>query len=100
MCYMKSIVTPRVGVRELRQNLSVHLARVISGETLEVTDRGVPVAILAPLVAGESMLHRLSREGSLVRGEGDVLAVRGRHRAESARRSSRELQRERDDRRL
>ena len=89
----------RVGVRELRQNLSVHLARVIAGQTLEVTDRGVPVAILAPIAAGESMLDRLSREGRLVRGEGDMLAVRGRHRPPSARWSSRELQRERDDRR-
>ena len=30
----------RVGVRELRQNLSVYLERVIAGERLEVTDRG------------------------------------------------------------
>jgi antitoxin (DNA-binding transcriptional repressor) of toxin-antitoxin stability system len=35
MCYMK---TPaQVGVRELRQNLSVYLARVIAGEVLQVT---------------------------------------------------------------
>ena len=52
MCYMKAL--KKVGVRELRQNLSVHLARVIAGETLEVTDRGHSVAVLAPLVRGES----------------------------------------------
>lgn len=38
----------RVGVRELRQNLSVYLDRVKAGETLEVTERGVPVARLGP----------------------------------------------------
>lgn len=48
MCYMGE-ATERVGARELRQNLSVHLRKVIGGRTLEVTDRGVAVAILAPL---------------------------------------------------
>ncbi|MGP1674344.1 MAG: type II toxin-antitoxin system Phd/YefM family antitoxin [Candidatus Limnocylindrales bacterium] len=38
----------RVGVRELRQNLSVYLARVKAGETLEVTEHGQPVAELGP----------------------------------------------------
>ncbi len=38
----------RIGVRELRQNLSVYLDRVKAGETLEVTEHGVPVARLAP----------------------------------------------------
>lgn len=38
----------RVGVRELRQNLSVYLERVKAGETLEVTEHGQPVAQLGP----------------------------------------------------
>lgn len=38
----------RIGVRELRQNLSVYLDRVKAGETLEVTEHGQPVAELAP----------------------------------------------------
>jgi prevent-host-death family protein len=38
----------RVGVRELRQNLSVYLRRVKEGETLEVTERGEPVAEISP----------------------------------------------------
>jgi prevent-host-death family protein len=38
----------RVGVRELRQNLSVYLDRVKAGETLEVTEHGRPVARLTP----------------------------------------------------
>jgi prevent-host-death family protein len=44
MCVME-----RVGVRELRQSLSVYLRRVAQGETLEVTEHGRPVAVLAPL---------------------------------------------------
>ena len=52
MCYMEA--AEQVGVRELRQNLSVYLARIARGETLEVTDRGQPVAILAPLATARS----------------------------------------------
>src|SRR3954447_23882439 len=33
----------RIGVRELNQNTSQVLARVRHGETLEVTERGVPI---------------------------------------------------------
>jgi prevent-host-death family protein len=36
-----------VGVRELRQRASELLRRVEAGETIEVTDRGRPVAVLA-----------------------------------------------------
>jgi prevent-host-death family protein len=39
----------RVGVRELRQNLSVYLRRVEAGETLDVTEHGRPVARLEPI---------------------------------------------------
>lgn len=38
----------RVGVRELRQNLSRYLERVRRGEVLVVTDRGEEVARLVP----------------------------------------------------
>jgi prevent-host-death family protein len=50
MCYMSESGLPkaRVGVRELRQNLSVYLDRVKAGETLEVTEHGQPVARLTP----------------------------------------------------
>lgn len=44
LCYME-----QVGVRELRQNLSVYLRRVAAGESLQVTERGRPVALLGPL---------------------------------------------------
>ncbi len=39
----------RVGIRELRQRASELLRRVEAGETIEVTDRGRPVAVLAPM---------------------------------------------------
>lgn len=42
-----------VGVRELRQNLSKHLARVKRGETLTVTERGREVARLVPSIPEE-----------------------------------------------
>lgn len=39
----------RIGIRELRQHASRYLERVAHGETLEVTDRGRPVARLVPV---------------------------------------------------
>lgn len=41
----------RIGVRELRQHASRYLERVAHGESLEVTDRGRPVARLVPIDA-------------------------------------------------
>ena len=63
----------RIGVRELRQHASRYLARVASGETLEVTDRGRPVAMLVPVSADE--WRRLLASGRVVSPteEGDVL---------------------------
>jgi prevent-host-death family protein len=57
-------VPARVGVRELRQNLSVYLDRVKKGETLEVTEHGRPVAQLGPRAAAPgSVIDRLIAEG-------------------------------------
>jgi prevent-host-death family protein len=41
--------TMEVGVRALKAHLSAHLARVKSGETVTVTERGRPVARLVPV---------------------------------------------------
>ena len=99
MCYM--ITAPRhqrqVGVRELRQNLSVHLRRVLRGETLEVTDRGRAVAVLAPLPRPSSVLERLRAEGRLTPASGDLLALKRPPMAMS-RRGSKALEKERADR--
>jgi antitoxin (DNA-binding transcriptional repressor) of toxin-antitoxin stability system len=59
----------RVGVRELRQNLSVYLRRVERGETFEVTERGRPVARLGALSGRRvSVLDRLIAEGRATPG--------------------------------
>lgn len=55
----------RVGVRELRQNLSVYLRRVRAGQTLEVTERGHPVARLMPLDQHMNAFDRLAAEGKI-----------------------------------
>jgi prevent-host-death family protein len=60
-----------VGVRELRQRASELLRRVEAGETIEVTDRGRPVAVLAPLPEA-SPLERLRTSGDLIPAEGDL----------------------------
>jgi len=68
----------RVGVRQLRQNLSVFLRRVEAGETLEVTEHGRPVARLAPLSPAQtSVLDRLIAEGRAFPGRGGNLADLG-----------------------
>ena len=38
-----------VGIRELRQRASELIRQVEAGATIEITDRGRPVAMLAPL---------------------------------------------------
>jgi prevent-host-death family protein len=66
----------RVGVRELRQNLSVYLRRVQAGESFEVTDHGHAVARLSPRVPETlSPLERLLAEGRASPAAGDLLAL-------------------------
>ena len=42
MCYME-----RVGIRELKQNASAVVAKAANGESMLITDRGRPVAVLS-----------------------------------------------------
>ena len=51
-----------VSVRELKNRLSEHLRRLEDGETITVTRRGKPVAIISPVEAGEDRLSRRLRE--------------------------------------
>jgi prevent-host-death family protein len=60
-----------VGVRELRQRASALLRRVEQGETIEVTDRGRRVAILAPSPEG-SPLERLRLTGEVEPATADL----------------------------
>lgn len=59
-----------VGVRELRQRASELLRRVESGETIEVTDRGRPVALLTPLPE-TGPLERLRASGEVTAASED-----------------------------
>jgi prevent-host-death family protein len=59
------------GIRELRQRASELLRRVEAGETIEITDRGRPVAVLAPL-PDPGPLERLRTTGDLIPSEHDV----------------------------
>ena len=40
-----------IGVRELRQHASRNLEEVAAGESIEITDRGHPVARLVPITS-------------------------------------------------
>lgn len=66
----------RVGIRELRQDLSRYLRRVRAGERLIVTERGRPLAVLAPWADEGDAIDRLVADGRARRRTGDLLAVR------------------------
>ena len=53
-----------VGIRELRQRASELLRLVEQGETVEITDRGRPVALLSPIPVG-SALARMKAAGEI-----------------------------------
>ena len=53
-----------VGVRELKQHLSEYLDRAAAGETLQITDRGVPKVLIIP-VPGVGRMQSGVEEGWL-----------------------------------
>lgn len=55
-----------VGIRELKTHLSAYVERAAAGETVRITDRGRPRAILMPLPASEKIDEGLA-EGWLRR---------------------------------
>ena len=61
----------RIGVRELRQHASRWLARVVAGESFEVTDRGRPVALLVPVPTARG-LDGLIETGRARPGQGHL----------------------------
>jgi len=69
MCYMLHMTS--VGVRELRQRASELLRLVERGEVIEITDRGRPVAQLAPLPEG-SPLEQLRAAGEIDPASADL----------------------------
>jgi prevent-host-death family protein len=60
-----------VGVRELRQRASSLLRLVETGETVEITDRGRPVALLTPIPEG-SPLERMRAAGDIEPATADL----------------------------
>jgi prevent-host-death family protein len=52
----------QVGIRELKQNASAVIDRVRHGESVEVTERGRPIALIVPLPRTGS-LERMLAEG-------------------------------------
>lgn len=54
-----NVATTTVGVRDLKNNLSSHLAAVREGREIIVTDHGHPIARLTP-VGGKSGAERLA----------------------------------------
>ena len=70
LCVMSELRRPkpeRVGIRELRQNLSVYVKRVREeGRAYEVTERGEPVARLTPLEGRPaSVLEQMIADGRI-----------------------------------
>ncbi len=61
-----------IGVRELRQHASRYLARVATGETIEVTDRGRPVALLVPTHPDPWQVLITSGQIIAANGDGDI----------------------------
>ncbi len=62
-----------VGIRELRQQASAVLRRVVGGETIEVTDHGHPIARIIPLRPGG--LDQFVLEGRVTAATGDLLDI-------------------------
>jgi prevent-host-death family protein len=60
-----------VGVRELRQRASDLLRLVEQGETIEITDRGRPVALLMPIPEA-SPLERMRATGDVETATADL----------------------------
>lgn len=65
----------RIGIRQMRQDLSRFAARARAGESFVVTDRGVEIAQLVPAPARASAVDRLVAERNARRGHGNLLDV-------------------------
>jgi prevent-host-death family protein len=74
MCYIDAM-SDRVGIRELRQDLSRYLRRVRDGERLIVTERRQPVAVIEPWVDESDALEQLIGQGLATRGTGGLTQI-------------------------
>ncbi len=62
-----------VGIRELRQQASAVLRRVVSGESIDVTDHGHPIARIVPL--GSGPMDQMVLDGRAVAPRADLLDI-------------------------
>jgi prevent-host-death family protein len=60
----------KVGIRELKQNASAVIARVKTGETITITERGIEVAKLTPV--GKSWLTKMIEAGEITPATQDL----------------------------
>ena len=85
-------------MRELRQNLSVYLRQVKTGQTLEMEERGHRVAVLAPAGAKATALERLIAAGRATAAAGDLLELGRPLGKRPSRRAGRALAKLREER--
>ncbi len=69
-----SLRVPGVGIRELRLHGREVIDRVRAGETIEVTDRGRPVARLVPILE-RSPYDELIAQGLIQPARGELVAL-------------------------
>ena len=79
----------KVGTKSLKNKLSLYLRKVRAGETVTVTDRGVPIAelraIVPPADAEADALRRLADEGLVTVGTARVKPFPAKQLARGAR---------------
>jgi prevent-host-death family protein len=63
-----------IGIRQLRQQASRFLREVECGETIEITDRGRPVALLVPVPIVDR-IEAFVASGRLLPAAGDLLEL-------------------------
>ena len=63
----------QIGIREIRQDASIILARVEEGEEFIITNRGVPVARLLPIEVDENaLIEEMIANGDIIEAEGNL----------------------------
>jgi prevent-host-death family protein len=89
----------RIGIRELRQHASVYLDKVKAGEVVEVTERGMLVALLVPPSPSATERDRLVSTGRLAPARTDFQLPERRDVASDGPTASEVLSGLREDRR-
>ncbi len=73
LCYSVTTVGNSVGIRELRQQASSVLKRVIAGEVIDITHHGHPIARIVPLHNG--VVDQLMIEGRATGVDADLIEL-------------------------